>query len=114
MRRGTEVVVTGAPRKRLVLHGARGFESHPLRQVQLLCFNHLARRVGSRVRWRATDLKLRPLRGEDRRKQACLGHVGSKSGHVGELRTQHAILTKRLVNTREIQRSTLLERSSSC
>src|SRR5262245_384959 len=31
-RRGTEVVVTGAPRKRLVAQAARGFESHPLRQ----------------------------------------------------------------------------------
>ena len=30
-RRGTEVVVTGAPRKRLVGKPARGFESHPLR-----------------------------------------------------------------------------------
>src|SRR5439155_26443260 len=34
-RRGTEVVVTGAPRKRLVPQGARGFESHPLRQPSL-------------------------------------------------------------------------------
>jgi hypothetical protein len=32
VRRGTEVVVTGAPRKRLVPQGARGFESLPLRQ----------------------------------------------------------------------------------
>jgi hypothetical protein len=32
IRRGTEVVVTGAPRKRLVAKAARGFESHPLRQ----------------------------------------------------------------------------------
>ena len=31
LRRGTEVVVTGAPRKRLVGKPARGFESHPLR-----------------------------------------------------------------------------------
>jgi hypothetical protein len=32
-RRGTEVVTTGAPRKRLACQKrARGFESHPLRQ----------------------------------------------------------------------------------
>src|SRR5438445_13463895 len=36
-RRGTEVVVTGAPRKRLVLQGARGFESHPLRHSTRPC-----------------------------------------------------------------------------
>src|SRR5688572_23794574 len=35
LRRGTEVVVTGAPRKRVVAQAARGFESHPLRQPSL-------------------------------------------------------------------------------
>ena len=35
-RRGTEVVVTGAPRKRLVGQPARGFESHPLRHFVLV------------------------------------------------------------------------------
>src|SRR5262245_21923765 len=34
--RGTEVVVTGAPRKRLVPQGARGFESPPLRHLPSL------------------------------------------------------------------------------
>ena len=36
------MVVTGAPRKRLVLQGARGFESHPLRHLHSLTL----------VRWR--------------------------------------------------------------
>ena len=45
-RRGTEVVVTGAPRKRLVGKPARGFESHPLRQIPHSL--HLVERVGFR------------------------------------------------------------------
>src|SRR6185295_6065081 len=43
-RRGTEVVVTGAPRKRVVGYPARGFASHPLRQTPHLRFGR--RRFG--------------------------------------------------------------------
>src|SRR5688500_9997273 len=45
LRRGTEVVVTGAPRKRLVAQAARGFESHPLRQSFTNCEVDLTQRL---------------------------------------------------------------------
>ena len=43
-RRGTEAVITGAPRKRLACQKrARGFESHPLRHPQLVANKQLIR-----------------------------------------------------------------------
>ena len=80
MRRGTEVVVTGAPRKRLVGKPARGFESHPLRQIPHSL--RLAERVGFR-RCAARAAPGSNRRGWDSLPRPCLPTLDSPVPSVG-------------------------------
>ena len=82
LRRGTEVVVTGPPRKRVGGQLPRGFESHPLRQIE-------SRGRGERARARSTGMRLAITGGASLLARASC-RLPVLNGEVSEWLKEHA------------------------